>query len=125
MPQSFRDLRIWQDAYALLLEIYDISKSFPKEEMYVLETQLKKSALSIMANIAESQGRYGYQDKIQLLIIARGSIEETRSHLSVAEGLHYISKTAFENLDNQYQNLAKRINSFISSIRQKKKESTI
>lgn len=123
MPQSFRDLRVWQDAYSLLLKIYDISGKFPKEEMYVLGAQLKRSALSIMANIAESQGRYGYQDRIQLLMIARGSIEETRSHLSVAEGLHYISKIEFEDLDNQYQNLAKSINSFISSIRNKKNQS--
>jgi len=68
MAQSFRDLRIWQEAHKLLLEIYYITKKLPKEKLYILTSQLKRSALSIMANIAESQGRYGYQDKIQLLI---------------------------------------------------------
>jgi four helix bundle protein len=120
MAQSFRDLRIWQEAHKLLLEIYYITKKLPKEELYILTSQLKRSTLSIMANIAESQGRYGYQDKIQLLIIARGSIEETRSHLSAAYGLNYINKNTFNHLDEQYQNLARGVNSFISSIRHKK-----
>ncbi len=73
-----------------------------------------------MANIAESHGRYGYQDRIQLLVIARGSVEETRSHLSAAQGLKYIDKKTFDELDDKYQYLAKAINSFITSIRQKK-----
>ncbi|HCM67793.1 MAG: hypothetical protein A2898_03965 [Candidatus Kerfeldbacteria bacterium RIFCSPLOWO2_01_FULL_48_11] len=122
MAQSFRDLRIWQDAYSLLLKVYSLSKDFPRHESYILESQLKKAALSIVANIAESQGRYGYQDKIQFLIVARGSVEETRSHLSVALGLGYIEKKPFQLLDDSYQNVAKGINSLVSYIRRQKNQ---
>jgi len=124
MAKSFRDLRIWRDAFALLLKVYRLSTLFPAKEAYILESQLKRSALSIMANIAESQGRFGYQDKIQMLIIARGSIEETRSHLSVALGLQYINQPTFDKLEEQYQVLAKGVNSFISYIRKEKQKNT-
>lgn len=79
--------------------------------------QVRISSVSVAANIAESSGRYHNKDKIQLLVMARGSIYETRSHLSIVVGLEYLNKNDFEVLDNRYEALSKQVNSFINHIR--------
>lgn len=117
MAQDFRSLKIWQSAYDLSLEIYKISEKFPKEEKFSLVDQLRRSGVSVAANIAESYGRYHNKDKIQLLIIARGSIYEVRSHLSIALGLNFIDQFTFQNIEDKYEILSKQLNSFISYIK--------
>jgi len=117
MAASFRDLRVWQEAYGLTIELYKATKDFPNDEAYGLTTQLRRAAVSVMANIAEGHHRSSHKERIQFLVIARGSVEEIRSHLSVAIGLEYISKSTFENLENRYSNLGRGINSFILALR--------
>ena len=78
--------------YNLLMEIYMVSDLFPEVEKYALTSQMRRSSNSIIANIAESHGRFTYADKVRVLYIARGEITETRSHLSVAFGRKYIEK---------------------------------
>lgn len=104
---------IWQTGLNLLEEIYKITRNFPSEEKYSLTSQLRRSANSIIANIAESRGRYFYKDKIRVLYIARGEIEETRSHLLAALKLKYISQEKSSELDNLYNKLGRDINSYI------------
>jgi len=120
MPGSFRDLEIWQEAHRLALEIYKATKGFPKEELFALVSQLRRASISVAANIAESCGRYGIKDKIQLMIIARGSIFETRSHLSISFDLGYIDNKTFDLIDGRYESLSKRINAFINHLRKLK-----
>ena len=117
MPQDFRSLKVWQGAYDLSLEIYKITEKFPKEEKFSLVDQLRRSSISVAANIAESYGRYHNKDKVQLLIIARGSIYEVRSHLSIALGLNFINQGTFQDLENKYEILSKQLNSFVNHIR--------
>ncbi len=117
MPSDFRNLEIWREAQKLTLEIYKITSKFPKEEIFGLEAQIRRSAVSVAANIAESFGRYHSKDKIQLLMVARGSIYETCSHLSIALGLNYIKEKCFEDIDKRYEVLSKRLNVFINYIR--------
>jgi four helix bundle protein len=119
MPENFRSLTIWQRAFNLTLVIYRITKLFPKEELFGLTNQIRRSSSSVAANIAEAAGRWQNNDRAHLLIIARGSLTETQSHLSVAEGLEYISKKEYTNLDIEYENLAKSINAFIKTLRSK------
>ncbi len=90
MPQSFHELEIWKKGNLLVLQIYKVVEQFPKSEQYGLTDQLKRSANSIIANIAESQGRFTYNDKIRVLYQSRGEIFETRSHLHVAKGLGFL-----------------------------------
>ena len=116
MAKDFRNLEVWQESYALAIEIYKLSSKFPKDERFSLCDQIRRSAVSVAANIAESSGRFHNREKIQLLIIARGSIYETRSHLSIALGLDYINKNRFEDVDGRYEILSKRLNSFINHI---------
>lgn len=74
MAESFRRLEVWQEAHNLALEVYKITKRFPNEEKFSLIDQVRRSGSSVSANIAESCGRYSVKDKVNLLIIARGSI---------------------------------------------------
>ncbi len=117
--KSFEDLEIWRLSHSLVLEIYRIVKSFPKSENYILTKQIIRSAQSIPANIAEGMGRYSKNELVQFLIIARGSVEETKYHLILARDLGYIDFNTFENMQSNYTLLGKKINSLISSIKRK------
>lgn len=92
MGKSFRDLKIWQKGYELLMKVYEVTSKYPAEEKYGLVADTRRSANSIIANIAESHSRYFFSDQIRVLYIApRGEVEETRSHLSVGLGRNYLS----------------------------------
>ena len=114
MAQKFYDLKIWQNGYKLLMEIYDLSVNFPAPEKFSLVSQMIRSANGVIANIAESHGRYYYADKVRVLYTARGEIEETQSHLRVALGRKYINQEDFNNLDDNYEGLIKGINRYIN-----------
>jgi four helix bundle protein len=124
MTETFRELEIWQEANRLALKIYKITQSFPDEEKFSLINQMRRSAVSISANIAESCGRFGTKDRIQFLMIARGSIFETRSHLSIAIGLSYIDKKLFDDLDTNYEIITRRLNAFNNHLRAQINQST-
>ena len=117
MAYDFRNLKIWQKAYELALETYRITDKFPQTEKFSLIDQLRRAAISVVANIAESFGRYHIKDKIHLLMVARGSIYETRSHLSIAVGLGYMDKERFKEIDDAYEILSRQLNSFIKAIK--------
>jgi len=116
MKNSFRDLKIWQKDYELLMNVYEVTSKYSSEEKYGLVVDTRKSANSIIANIAESHGRYFFKDKIRVLYIARGEVEEVRSHLSVAFGRKYLIKEDFEFLDKEYEGLGVGINFYIRDL---------
>jgi len=117
MPKGFYDLNIWKKGYALLMEIYKITATFPEEEKYGLSSQMRNAANSVIANIAEAHGRYYFADKARILYTSRGECEETRSHLRVALGVKYIDKKTFVYLDEEYEGLSKGISSYIRSLK--------
>ena len=117
MGMSFRDLNIWKKGYTLVLRVYQVSSSFPVDERHGLTNQVRRSANSVIANIAESFGRFYYADKCRVLYQSRGEIVETQSHLSVARGLGYIKEADFVFLDKEYEGLGVGINSYISSLK--------
>lgn len=118
--KDFCELPIWRQGYDLLTNIYDVVEHFPRDERYALVSQLLRAANSIIANIAESHGRYYYADKARVLYIARGEILEVRSHLSVAHGRKYITEKQFIALDQSYCQLAKDLNLYINSLLSRK-----
>ncbi len=117
MAGTFKDLLIWQKGLELLLIVYKITASYPKDERYGLVDQTRRSSNSIIALVAESHGRYHYADKCRVLYQARGECEETQSHLLVAERLGYVDKKVISDLEQEYEILGKRINSYINSIK--------
>jgi four helix bundle protein len=120
MHKDFHELAVWKEGYELLMKIYTVSDHFPDEEKFSVTSQIRRSANSIIANIAESHGRFSYQDKIRVLYIARGEIMETRSHLTVCFGRKYITGEVFQELNRRYTQLTKDINAFIKGLYDKK-----
>ena len=121
MPSDFRQLNIWKESHKLMLIVYEITSSFPKDETYNLISQLRRAALSIPTNIAEASGRYHYAETIHFLYNARGSAEEVRSLLKAALDLSFIGRRDYDKLEKSYEGLIKGINSFIKSLRDKSK----
>jgi four helix bundle protein len=82
---SYRDLQVWQDGMALAEICYRLTKTFPREELFAMSSQIRRSASSIPANIAEGHGRENTQSFIQYLRIAQGSLKELETHLLLAQ----------------------------------------
>ncbi len=101
----------------MLMKVYDLTSEFPKEERYSLTSQLRNSANSVIANIAEAHGRYYYADKARVLYTSRGEVEETRSHLRIAYGLKYIEDGIFTLLDKEYEGLSRGISTYIQKLK--------
>ena len=111
--KSFTGLTAWQEAHKLVLEIYKITKIFPKEEMFGLINQLRRAAVSITSNIAEGFSRNSYREKLQFYYLALGSLTEVQNQILVARDITYISKTDFEKLAEQTVKVSKLINGLI------------
>lgn len=89
--KTYRDLIVWQKAYAFTIALYKATQNFPKEELYGLTSQIRRATVSITSNIAEGFGRSGAKEKDQFYAIAHGSLYEVESQLFVALGVGYIS----------------------------------
>ena len=113
---SFKDLEIWQEAHSLVLEVYGVTRDFPREEIYGLISQIRRSAVSVAACIVEGHSRNTTKEFIKFLFDARGSCAETKYHLLLSKDLGYINSGVFEKLNNRYEILGKRINSLINSL---------
>jgi four helix bundle protein len=88
--KTHKDLEIWQRGIALVEEIYRITKSFPKEEVYGLTSQLRRSAVSYPSNIAEGAARSSKKEYVQFLYVSLGSLSEVETQLMIAARLHYL-----------------------------------
>ena len=91
MAQSFRDLTVWKRAMQLTVAVYKLAQCFPREELYGLTSQIRRSVVSIPSNIAEGQGRANPGEFRQFLAIARGSNCEVQTQLELARLLDYAS----------------------------------
>ncbi|MDD5626992.1 MAG: four helix bundle protein [Patescibacteria group bacterium] len=117
---KFYDLEAWQKAYELVLEIYKITKLFPKEELFGMTSQLRRAAASIVANIAEGFARYHYKDKVKFYYQARGSVAEVQTFLLLAKDLKYIDLKICKYLGEKCNEVGKLINGLIRSIEKQK-----
>ena len=91
--KNFQDLRIWQKGIEVVKDIYILTKKFPKEELYGLTSQMRRSAVSIPSNIAEGFRRYHNKEYKQFLYIALGSCTELETQIIIANKLDYIKET--------------------------------
>ena len=82
--QSYRDLKVWQQAMDLAEKCYRLTRQFPKDELYGMTSQVRRSAASVAANIAEGHGRNSRGEYIQFLRVAQGSLKELETHLILA-----------------------------------------
>ena len=122
-PSSFEELGIWQDARLLVKLVYRACKTTQLGEDSALRNQLIRSAISIMANIAEGHGRRGDREFIHFLKIARGSCSETLSHMYIAKDMRMINETTFDDIHAQASKTGKRLSALIRHLRTSLKES--
>ena len=113
---SFEQLTVWQESQLFAVEIYKITKQFPKEEIYAITSQLRRAASSISANIAEGFGRSSINDKTHFYTMAYGSLLEVKNFLYLAEKLGYLQKPELDKLIIQSVGCQKLINAFKSGL---------
>lgn len=116
MVSRYEDLEIYQISVEVVIEIYKLTKKFPKEETYGIVDQLKRAVTSIGANIAEGFGRYHYRDKLLFFYNSRGSLYEVKHFLEIAFRMGYITEEEKNSLFVKLNNLSVKLNNFISSI---------
>ena len=114
--EDFKDLRVWQKAYELTLNVYKTSGTFPKEEMYGLTSQLRRATISIGANIAEGCGRRSDPEMRRFLQIARGSANEVECHLLLARDLRFLPPDDFKNLEQMVLEIQRMLASLVQRL---------
>ena len=117
---SYKDLVVWQKAIDLTIDIYSLTKSFPKEEMYGLVSQIRRSAVSIPSNIAEGQARKYHQQFSHFLSIAQGSLAELETQVIIAMKLGYIAGEQKDLFDAMHS-IGKMITRLKQNLTQEKK----
>jgi four helix bundle protein len=115
--RCFRDLRVWNEAHSLAREIYQVTQKFPKDERYGLTSQLRRAAVSISSNIAEGSKRSTTKDLCHFLYMAQGSTEEVKSHLILAENIHYLNAAAYQVLFRRCQHVGILLNGLLRSLK--------
>ena len=111
--KNFQNLVVWQKVHQFVLSVYRYSASFPKNELYGLISQLRRSAVSIPANIAEGFKKKTRPDKVRYLNFAQGSLEESRYYLILAKDLDYGDSPV---LKNKLEEVSKLLAAYLSSI---------
>jgi four helix bundle protein len=115
--QSFRSLRVWEKAHKLTLDIYTSSKTFPREEMYGLTSQMRRSSGSIGMNIAEGCCRKGDVEMVRFLQIAMGSASELEYQFLLAHDLEYLHNPNYECLTAQVVEVKKMLSSLMQKVK--------
>lgn len=104
--KSHRDLKVYQRSFSLAMEIFELTKAFPKEELYSLTDQIRRSSRSVSANISEAYRRRKYPKSfVNKLNESESESAETQNWLDFAQACHYINRATFERINNEYENI--------------------
>jgi four helix bundle protein len=114
--KTYKDLLIWQKGILLVKIIYTNLESFPKDEIFGLQSQIKRAAVSIPSNIAEGWGRSSTISYIHFLKIARGSLYELETQIIIANELNFITQLNFNEITQIITEESKMLNAFIKSL---------
>lgn len=115
--RSFTDLDAWKEGHKLVLMIYEVTKHFPKDELFGLTSQIRRCSVSITSNIAEGFSRQTYKEKAQFYCIALGSVTELQNQLLIAKDVGYIKQEEFLPIAEKSIKVHKIINGLIKSSR--------
>lgn len=113
LKSDYKELKIWQKGMDLVILIYTITKTFPKEERYCLVDQLRRAAVSVPSNIAEGHGRGTDKEFIKFLHISRGSLHEMETQIEICFRLNYIDYQIYLEVSELASEISKMINSLI------------
>lgn len=111
--KSFTNLDAWQEGHQLVLMVYEITKKFPKEELFGLTSQIRRCAVSITSNIAEGFSRQSYKEKLQFYSISLGSVTELQNQLLIARDVKLIDQKTFLAIAEQSIKVHKILNGLI------------
>ncbi|NQE04859.1 hypothetical protein C5S32_03215 [ANME-1 cluster archaeon GoMg1] len=114
--KRFEDLKVWQKSHELALEVYRVTQQFPNEEKFGLTSQIRRSAVSVAANIAEGSKRRHLKEYIQMLYIPHGSLSETEYYLFLARDLKYLSDAKYQELFNLSEEVGRMLNGLVKSL---------
>jgi len=114
--KSFEDLLVWQKAHAYVLDIYKMTEEFPNSELFGLTSQMRRAAVSIPANIAEGFKKRGPRDKVRVLNIGQGSLEESLYYLILSNDLQYADTV---DLRPRLEEVSKMLEAYIQAIQRR------
>ena len=109
--KDFKDLILWQRAMDLVVEVYNLVKRIPKEELFALSDQIRRAVISIPSNIAEGQGRNSSKEFIHFLSIAKGSKAELETQLLLCVRINYLTESEIEKAMSLIEEVGKMLNS--------------
>jgi len=115
--QDFRNLKVWEKAHSLTLDVYRASKAFPREEMYGMTSQMRRASASIGANLAEGSCRQGDADFARFLQIAAGSVSELQYHLLLARDLQLLKAVDYERLSEKAVEVKRMLSALLRKLR--------
>jgi four helix bundle protein len=119
MLKNYKELKVWQKAYALCLVIYQMTKNYPSEEKYGLSSQIRRAAVSVPSNIAEGYGRKSIKEYTQFLYVAYGSICEIDTQLLLTRDLKYIGEKFYSEIRLQLSEVERMLKALIKSLEKK------
>jgi four helix bundle protein len=114
--QSYRDLRVWQEAMTLSELVYRVTQTFPKSEVFGLTSQMRRASVSVPANIAEGYGRENLGSYVQFLRIAQGSLKELETHALLASRIGFSRQSDLDQVLNQAETTGKMLRALIRSL---------
>jgi four helix bundle protein len=117
--QDYRNLKVWQRAHGFALDVYRLTNQFPPDERFGLTSQIRRSAVSVPANIAEGSTRGSDPDFARFLIIAVGSATEQDYRLLLARDLEFIEVAAYQKLAAELTEIRKMLNGFLQKLKDK------
>lgn len=118
--RSYRDLLVWQKSMDFVTAIYDVTRRFPKEEMYGLTQQVRRAAISVPSNIAEGSSRRSTQEFLRFINIATGSLAEVETQILLAEKLSYLTNNDSAVLLHQADEISRMLQGLYHSLESKK-----
>lgn len=116
MGRNFRTIKAWELADNLAVDVYKVTSSFPKEEIYGLVSQMRRAAVSVAANICEGSSRKTTKDFSHFLTIARGSLAEVEYYIHLTERLGYLKPDEVAKLSASQRETAVTLSGFIDSV---------
>lgn len=115
--ENFRKLKVWQKAHRLALDVYQVTRDFPKHELYAIVSQMRRAAISVVANIVEGTKRKTSKDRIHFLIMADTSLEELKCYFLLSYDLKYMTVENGKKLMESSREVGKMLNGLINSIK--------
>lgn len=116
MTLSFKEVIAWQKAHQFVLKVYQTTNTFPSSERFGLCSQFQRAAVSIAANIAEGYKKKGVNDKLRLLNVSQGSLEECRYYILLSKDLLYINDNKYNELTTSIEETSRLLNAYCKGI---------